>query len=73
MAGDTATTIKPSNTNTIKGRPRHIVARNKGVPEDQCLCGYIWDVYPIRYDPEAGVCAKCLEVLQKELKKHTGS
>lgn len=46
-------------------RPRHIVHRTNGVPDDRCLCGYLWDVYPIPYDPEAGICAKCLAEYQR--------
>jgi len=49
-------------------RPRHILEMKRDAngnftrePTDHCLCGYVWDIFPIPYDPESGVCKKCIE------------
>lgn len=55
---DTTTQIR-----TTSGTPRlrHILEKGPdGKPSDKCLCGYLWDIFPIKHDPEAGICEKCV-------------
>ena len=53
-------------------RPRHIVEMKRDAngnftrePTNHCLCGYVWDVFPIPFDPGSGVCVKCIEELSR--------
>lgn len=59
------TTERAPQTGTGSGgttlRPRHIVETIHGKPADACLCGYVWDIYPVPYDEAAGICKKCID------------
>lgn len=48
-------------------RLRHIVETDAaGRPvSDHCLCGYIWDAFPMKHDPDSGICEKCVEILKQ--------
>jgi len=43
-------------------RLRHILETgpDKKPIGDKCLCGYVWDVFPIRHDPYSGICEECV-------------
>ena len=46
-------------------RPRHIVEMVGGKPADKCLCGYLWDVFPIPFDEAAGLCQECVAEFER--------
>ncbi len=47
-------------------RVRHFVELgDDGRPKDACLCGYVWDIYPIPHDPDSGICQECVDELRR--------
>lgn len=70
---DTDTTTRTTPAPPTTARVRHIVARTpppESRPEPACLCGYVWDVYPVAAVPGAPVCEECQrELVRREARR----
>ena len=58
---------KPTVESTSKTtRLRHILELDKDKkPTDKCLCGYVWDIFPVKHDPNSGICDECIAELRR--------
>ena len=64
-AGVSETDTKTEETTgTRRTLVRHIVELDEhGKPTDKCLCGHLWDVFPIPHGGE--ICQKCVDELRR--------